>query len=227
MKARDLMTQDVVSVAPDTPVLGVARLLSERHISAVPVTDADRTVLGVVSEADLLHQVGGYREDTPGFFQALFSDPAQMAARYVKAHGRTARDVMTLDLVAVNEDTPAGEIAKLLDEKHIRRVLVLRDKRLAGIVTRADLLHALVTPKGDATGTSDDEIYRAIQREMKKQPWASTFYTTVMVKDGTVGFYGYCGTEEYRRAIEVLARNVAGVKKVENNLVIGPLYVYT
>jgi CBS domain-containing protein len=228
MKARDLMTPDVITVAPDTPILGVARLLAERHISAVPVTDADRKVLGVLSEADLLRQVGGFAEETPGFFTALFSDPAKLAAQYAKAHGRVARDVMTAEPISVTEDTSAGEIAKLLDTQHIRRVLVLRDGRLVGVVTRADLLRALVSPPSSGAGdTSDDGLYRAVMNAMKQQPWASTFYTSVVVKDGVVGFYGYCGSDEYKRGLRVLAEGVAGVKKVEDHLVIGPLYVYT
>jgi CBS domain-containing protein len=128
----------------------------------------------------------------------------------------------------VTEDTPAGEIAELLDKEHVRRVFVTRDGRLVGVVSRADLLRALVSPSQvAATDTSDEGIYRAIMAEMKKQPWASTFYTTVVVKDGVVEFYGYCGTDEYRRALRVLAEGVAGVKRVEDHMVIGPLYVYS
>lgn len=228
MKARDLMSPDVVTVAPNTPVMGVARLLAERHISGVPVTDADRRILGVVSEGDLIKQVSGRHDQTPGFFQSLFADPARMAQQYVKSHGRTAADIMTPDPLTVTEDTPAGEIAELLDKEHIRRVFVTRDGRLVGVVSRADLLRALVSPPpAEAGDTSDEGIYRAIMTEMKKQPWASTFYTTVVVKDGVVEFYGYCGTEEYRRALRVLAEGVPGVKKVEDHMVIGPLYVYS
>jgi CBS domain-containing protein len=228
MKARDLMTPDVVTVAPNTPVMGVARLLAERHISAVPVTDVDRKVLGIVSESDLLRQVAGREDETPGFFKSLFADPARMAEQYVKAHGRTAKDIMTTQIVTVSEDTPVGEIAELLEKVNIRRVVVLRDGRLVGIVSRADLLRALVSPPTTTPAdTSDEGIYRAVISEMKKQPWASTFYTTVVVKDGVVEFYGYCGSDDYRRALRVLAENVAGVKGVEDHLVVGPLYVYS
>jgi CBS domain-containing protein len=228
MKARDLMTPDVVTVAPNTPVMGVARLLAERHISGVPVTDADRKILGVVTEGDLIKQVSGRSDDSPGFFKSLFADPARMAQQYVKSHGRTAADVMTPNPLSVTEETSAGEIAELLDKQHIRRVFVTRDGRLVGVVSRADLLRALVSPPQAAAGdTSDEGLYRAIMAEMKKQPWASTFYTTLVVKDGVVEFYGYCGTDEYRRALRVLAEGVAGVKRVEDHMVIGPLYVYS
>jgi CBS domain-containing protein len=228
MQAKDLMTRDVITVTPDTPILGIARLLADRHISAVPVTDAERRVLGIVSEGDLLRQVGGFEDDKPGFFEALFSDPAKLAAQYAKSHGRVARDVMTSEVISVTEEAPAAEIAAKLDQNHIRRVLVLKDKRLAGVVTRADLLRAIVTQQLAQTPgeTSDEGIYRAVLKAMKQQPWASTFYTTVTVKDGVVGFYGYCGSDEYRRALRVLAENVAGVKAVEDHLVIGPLYEY-
>lgn len=228
MKARDLMTPDVVTVAPNTPVMGVARLLAERHISGVPVTDADRKILGVVTEGDLIKQVSGRSDESPGFFKSLFADPARMAEQYVKSHGRTAADVMTPNPMTVTEDTPAGNIAEMLDKEHIRRVFVTRDGRLVGVVSRADLLRALVSPHPTTTGDiSDEGIYRAIMTEMKKQPWASTFYTTVVVKDGVVEFYGYCGTDDYRRALRVLAEGVAGVKRVEDHMVIGPLYVYS
>lgn len=228
MKARDLMTPDVVTVAPNTPVMGVARLLAERHISGVPVTDSDRKILGVVSEGDLIKQVSGRHDESPGFFKSLFADPARMAEQYVKSHGRTAADIMTPNPLSVTEETPAGEIAEMLDKQHIRRVFVTRDGRLVGVVSRADLLRALVSPPQAGAGdTSDEGIYRAIMAEMKKQPWASTFYTTVVVKDGVVEFYGYCGTDEYRRALRVLAEGVAGVKRVEDHMVIGPLYVYS
>lgn len=229
MKARDVMTPDVVTVAPNTPVMGVARLLAERHISAVPVTDADRKVLGIVSEGDLMRQVSGRDDETPGFFRSLFADPARMAEQYVKSHGRTAADIMTTNMVTVSEDTPVGEIAEMLEKSNIRRVVVTREGgRLAGIVSRADLLRALVSPPTTAPAdTSDEGIYRAVLAEMKKQPWASTFYTTVVVKDGVVEFYGYCGSDDYRRALRVLAESVAGVKGVEDHLVVGPLYVYS
>lgn len=228
MKARDLMTPDVVTVAPNTPVMGVARLLAERHVSGVPVTDAERKILGVVSEGDLIKQVSGRHDETPGFFKSLFADPARMAQQYVKTHGRTAADIMTPNPMTVTEDTPAGDIAEMLDKEQIRRVFVTRDGRLIGVVSRADLLRALVSPPAAAAGdTTDEGIYRAIMTEMKKQPWASTFYTTVVVKEGVVEFYGYCGTDDYRRALRVLAEGVSGVKRVEDHMVIGPLYVYS
>jgi len=227
MKARDLMTADVATVPPNTPVLAVARLLADRHISAVPVVDAERRVLGVVSEADLLRQVSGRNEPQVGFFASLFSDPVKLAAEYAKSHGRTAIDIMTDTVVSVTEETSAAEIATLLDKEHIRRVIVAKDGKLQGIVSRADLLRALVTPVASGSGpTSDEEIYRNVTAAMKKQAWASTFYTTLVVEDGVVSFYGYCGSEEYRRALKVLAEGVPGVKRVDDHLVIGPLYIY-
>jgi CBS domain-containing protein len=152
-----------------------------------------------------------------------------MAEQYVKSHGRTAQDIMSTHMVTVNEDTPVGDIAEMLEKSNIRRVVVTRDGRLVGIVSRADLLRALVSPPTAAapSDTSDEGIYRAVISEMKKQPWASTFYTTVVVKGGNVEFYGYCGSDDYRRALRVLAESVPGVKGVEDHLVVGPLYVYS
>lgn len=228
LTARDLMTPDVVSVPPETPVLAVARLLSERGISAVPVLGASGEVLGVVTEADLIRRLAGEEDAKPGWFASLFVDPAAEAERFAKTHGVRAKDIMTETVLTVGEGDTAAHIAHLMEERNIRRVFVVTDGRLRGIVSRADLLRALVSPPTTApSDTSDEGIYRTVLNEMKKQPWASTFYTTVVVKDGVVEFYGYCGSDDYRRALRVLAEGVAGVKGVEDHLVVGPLYVYS
>lgn len=228
MKARDLMTADVITVSPDASVAEVARLLTSNRISAVPVIDKDRRVLGIVTEGDLMRRVEGQTEKRVGWLASLFTDPERMAKDYAKSHGRKAGDVMTPHVVSVQEDDDAGDIADLIDRHSIKRVTVVRDGKLVGIVSRADLLRALTqaTPPTPAQA-SDNEIYEKVMAELKKQPWASTFYTTVVVRDGIVEYYGYCGSEEYRAAMRVLAEAVPGVKGVKDHLVIGPLYIYS
>jgi len=228
MKARDLMTVDVIAVNPDTPVGEIAKLLVTNRISAVPVIDKERRVLGIVTEGDLMRRVEGHTERKSGWLASLFSDPERMAKDYAKSHGRKAGDVMTPHVVSVHEDDGAAEIADLLERHGIKRVTVVREGKLVGIVSRADLLRAL-TQAAPATAAqlSDNEIYEKVMGELKKQPWASTFYTTVVVRDGVVEYYGYCGSDEYRQAMRVLAESVPGVKGVKDHLVIGPLYIYS
>ncbi len=145
--ARDLMTPDVVTVPPETPVMAMARLLADRGISAVPVVDAAGAVLGIVTEADLVRRLAGEEDKPSSWFGALFSDPASQAERFARTHGVTAKDLMTEKVVSVTPETTAAHIAHMMEEQKIRRVVVLEGDKLRGIVSRADLLRALVTPR--------------------------------------------------------------------------------
>jgi CBS domain-containing protein len=142
MQAKDIMTVNVISVSEDSHVHEVVRLLLKYRISAVPVVDGARKVVGIVSEGDLLRPEGarGARTQRPWWLEAVF---AGQTVAYEKAHGRTAGAVMTRNVFTVDEDTPLNEIAELLERHHIKRVPVLSGGRLAGIVSRANLLHGL------------------------------------------------------------------------------------
>lgn len=226
LTARDLMTADVITVPPETPVVAMARLLSERHISAVPVMDAAGKVLGIVTEADLIRRLAGTEDRPRGWLAALFADPAEQADRYARTHGAVARDVMTEEVVAVEETDTAAHIAHLMEEKHIRRVLVVTGGRLRGLVSRADLLRALVAPPKVEGELSDDRIRAAVLAAMRHEPWADTFYTLVEVKDGVVEFHGFMRSEATKRGLRVLAENVPGVKGVVDKTEPMPAYLY-
>ncbi len=227
LKARDLMTPDVVTVPPATPVLAVARLLAERGISAVPVVEADGKLRGIVTEADLIRRLAGEAEGRPGWLASLFSDQQRDAERYARTHGVTAADIMTEAVVAVRPDMAAAEVAHLMEEKGIRRVVVTEDGKLKGIVSRADLLRALVAPPPAAeSDLSDDRIRRAVLAAMKKEPWADTFFTMVEVKEGVVTFHGFSRSAAVQRGLRVLAENVPGVKSVVDDTHPMPAYLF-
>lgn len=226
LRARDLMTPDVITVPPETPVMAIARLLADRGISAVPVVDAQGQAVGVVTEGDLIRRLAGEQDRPSGWFASLFADPARDAERYARTHGATARDVMTSDLVAVDPDTLASAVAHLMEDRGIRRVLVTQEGRLKGIVSRADLLRALVAPPEQQGELSDDRIRRAVMAAMKKEPWADTFYTVVDVKDGVVEFHGFSRSAPVQRGLRVLAENVPGVKSVVDNTQPMPPYLF-
>ena len=227
LTARDLMTPDVVTVPPETPVIAVARLLAERGISAVPVLDKAGTVVGVVTEADLIRRLAGEEDRPQGWLRSLFADPGEQAERYARTHGSSAAEIMTESLVAVTPADSATHIAHLMEEKGIRRVLVLEDGKLRGIVSRADLLRALVSPPQAAGGElSDDRIRQAVLAAMRKEPWADTFYTLVEVKDGVVEYHGFMRTEQVKRGLKVLAEQIPGVKGVVDATQPMPSYLY-
>jgi CBS domain-containing protein len=226
LRARDLMTAEVVTVPPETPVIAMARLLAERGISAVPVVDAESRVLGVVTEADLIRRLAGEADKPSSWLGSLFSNQADDAERYARTHGVTARDLMTQGVVAVDPDTLASTIAHMMEDKGVRRVLVTQEGRLKGLVSRADLLRALVAPVHDETGLSDDRIRKAVMAAMKKEPWADTFYTLVDVKDGVVEFHGFSRSAAVQRGLRVLAENVPGVKGVTDSTQPMPMFLY-
>jgi CBS domain-containing protein len=145
MLARDLMTKEVVSVSPDTPINEIAQLLLKNTISGVPVVDADGKVLGMVTEGDLIARDDTAREARREWWLALLADGEALSPEFLKTiHWRlSARDVMISPVVTVGEDTDVTEIARILKEKRIKRVPVVRDRRVVGIISRADLLNAV------------------------------------------------------------------------------------
>jgi CBS domain-containing protein len=142
MKAADIMTREVVTVGPDTSVAEIAALLHENRITAVPVVDAERHVLGIVSEGDLLGRppAGSPR----GWWLRLFDERAVLLEEIATARHLKAHDVMTRPAVTVVEDTPVDVLASLMRRRRVKRLPVLRDGKLAGLVSRADVLDALV-----------------------------------------------------------------------------------
>lgn len=226
LRARDLMTPDVVTVPPETPVMAIARLLADRGISAAPVVDGQGQVVGVVTEADLIRRLAGEEDKPAGWFAGLFANQERDAERYARTHGMVARDVMTAEVVAVDPDTLASAVAHLMEDRGIRRVLVTQEGRLKGIVSRADLLRALLTPAHEEGELSDDRIRRAVLAAMKKEPWTDTFYTMVEVRDGVVEFHGFSRSAAVQRGLRVLAENVPGVKSVVDSTQPMPAYLF-
>jgi CBS domain-containing protein len=228
MRAKDVMTTDVVSVSPEMPVAEVAQLLLSRNISGVPVVDAEGRVLGVVSEGDLMRRPELESERHRSWWLRLLSTSAENAADYVRAHGLTAGEVMTRSVVAVTENTELGEIAQLLEERRIKRVPVLRDGKLVGIVSRANLLQGLVahSKKGVAPPTADDRSIREqVMRAIVAQGWVGYGALNAIVDDGVVELWGWVDTDEERRAMLLAAERIPGVRKVIDHLGFVPPYL--
>jgi CBS domain-containing protein len=218
MQAAALMTTNLVIVPPETPAVAVAELLAARGISAVPVVDAAGKPLGIVTEGDLIRRLADRPQGGFAWFLGLFSASAPLAAQYSKAHGRTARDVMTAALVTVPEDASAETIAGLMERHGIRRVLVVRDGALVGLVSRADLLRAILRPEPAAGGGDDRSLQRAVLAAMREQPWTDTFWVYPQAVAGVVTFYGFARSTPTRQALRVLAEAVPGVLRVEDRL---------
>lgn len=231
MLARDVMTADVVTVGPDATVSEIAKLLLERRISAVPVVDTARHVIGIVSEGDLMRRAELGTEKRPGsWWLGLFDVPESSAVEYVKSHGVRAADIMTRTVSTVSEDAPLAEIANILEEKHIKRVPVIRDEGLVGIVSRANLLQGLASQKKDDDASlpaSDQSIRDQIFEELKQLGWLHMEHINVIVKDGVVHLWGLVETSQEIKAMTVAAERIAGTMPVKTHLSRLQTWVYS
>ena len=225
MLAKDVMTTRVVTVSPDAPVREIAELLRDNRVSAVPVVDVDGAPLGIVSEGDLLRrpELGTLRR--PSWWLDLLAEPREKALDYIKSHGGNAKDVMTRQLVTVLEDASLEEVADTLETHRIKRVLVLRDGRLIGVVSRADLLHGLVARQSAPEASDDDRsLARSVESELG-EAGVQREYVNVVMSGGVVHLWGAVESDAERRAAEMAARNVAGVVAVRNQLGVLPASV--
>jgi CBS domain-containing protein len=222
MQAQDVMTSEVVSVRPQTHVAGIARLLIQKKISGLPVIDDEQRLVGVVSEADLTSRTEcGTEYPRHSWLGRLLMSPAHSAIEYTKTHGVHAAEVMTSPAIAVAADTPLEQIAKLLDERHIRRVPVVRHGKVVGIVSRADLLDELaILDAGNESQVEvdDRQIYQQLMEALKGEPWGSLPYGEIVVDAGTVHLFGTVESEAVITAFVVAAQRIRGVKSVVNHL---------
>jgi hypothetical protein len=183
-------------------------------------------LLGSSPRGDLIRRLADEEPGPLAWFLEQFQNTGRLAGRFIKAHGATARDVMTTEITSVNEDTPVEEIARLMEKRRIRRVPVLRGGKIVGIVSRADLLRAILRPQGAeraADVANDAAILHAVRAAMHSQTWADTFWIYPSVQDGVVTFYGFTRSDLVREGLKVMAKEIPGVQRVEDHLDSMPL----
>ncbi|QFU00801.1 Hypoxic response protein 1 [Halomonas sp. THAF5a] len=217
MQAADVMTTNVITVTPECEVGEIASLLLEHGISAVPVVDADDRVLGIVSEGDLMARVEPEENAHRSWWLRIFSGGGD-AVDYVKTHGRKAGQIMTPDPLTVGEDESLHHIASLLEKRRIKRVPVVRDGKLVGIVSRSNLLRGFSVARQPSAGDDDRAIRDAILKEVDENTGVLVDRLNVIVADGKVQLWGLVESKEQRWAVQVAAENIDGVKEIENNL---------
>ncbi len=223
MQVRDVMTTKVITVRPDTPAREIARLLVENRISGVPVVDEENRVLGIVSEGDLIRRLeDGDDGRRRSWWLELFASPERRAEQYVKAHGRLAREIMTDEIVTIDEEATLAEAARLLEEKHVKRLPVVREGKLVGLVSRADLLRALALQPPPEAKADDREIRERLLAELDKAGLAYHPYVNIVVSDGVVHLWGFVGSAKEAEAMVVAAQNVPGVRSVDSHLSVRP-----
>jgi CBS domain-containing protein len=226
MNAADIMTPDVITASPDTPLAELVDLMLKHRISGLPIVDQG-IIVGIVSEGDLLRRAETGTARRRSHLLELVSSTAASAADYVRTHGRRAGEIMTTDLVTVTPETPLAEIADMLESRRIKRVPVVVEGKVLGIVTRANLLKALAMrlhAEPAPVNTDDRSIRWALWDEYRHHKWShQVAQFDVTVRDGVVHLWGIVRGEDHRRAMVVAAENTPGVKRVEDHLEDGTL----
>ena len=225
MKAKDIMSSRVVTVDSETPVGTIAEFLIKFHISAVPVIDDHNRVVGMVSEGDLMRRPEmGTDTRHHSWWLALLVERGDLAEEFVKSHGSKAGDIMTRDVITVDEEASIEEIAEILEKNQIKRVPVLRDGRLVGIVSRANIIQQLASGRKVKIVVSrdDNDLRDEIEKMLNSQPWASSRTTAVTVNDGAVELWGFVGAQAERDASRVALEPISGIKSLEDHRGVRP-----
>jgi CBS domain-containing protein len=224
MKAADVMVSAVISVRPNARVEEVAHTLLANRISAVPVIDEEGELLGIVSEGDLMRRAEAGTERRRSWWLEQLTGKQVLAAEYVKSHSHKVSDVMTRSVITATPETPLGEIATLLEKKRIKRVPIVQNGKVVGIVSRANLLQALASmPAKDATSTraDDSEIRDKVLSRLNGELWRPSLLN-VTVHDGTVDLWGFVTSNEEKKAARIAVEGIVGVKSINDHLTIPP-----
>jgi CBS domain-containing protein len=225
MKAKDVMTSPVISVEPDASIWEAVRVMLQRRISGLPVIDKQGRLVGMVSEGDFLRRAEtGTQRRRPNWLEFLMG-PGRLADEYTRSHGRKIQDIMTPNPLTVTEDTPLDEVVRTMEKRRIKRLPVVRGNEVVGIVSRANLIHALagIARELMPTTASDEAIRERLLTELAKEPWAPVALIDVIVRNGVVALWGTITEERQRQALIAAAENVPGVKGVHDHL--GWVYV--
>lgn len=221
MRACDVMTRKLVSIDPDASILEAARLMLQNRISGLPVIDRGGRLVGLVTEGDFLRRAEtGTQRRRPRWLEFLIG-PGRLATEYVQAAGRKVEEIMTCDVVTITQDATLPEIVELMEKRRIKRLPVMLGDKVLGIVTRANLLHAvasLATHAASAPAADDATIRERLLSEIDAHNWAPLPLLNVVVHDGTVELWGAITDERSRTAIRVAAENIPGVKAVRDHL---------
>jgi CBS-domain-containing membrane protein len=221
VNAGDVMVHDVVTIGPDEPISKAVQLLIDHDISALPVVDDERRVIGVLSEADLIHREKIGTEKHRAWWLEAITPASVLALDYAKSHGRKVSELMSENVISAAEDTSLSEIASLLEKHRIKRIPILKEWKLVGIVSRSNLIQALASapPKVEGYQIADRGIRAAILARLAEQSWTGFGERNVVVANGVVHLWGLVSSPEEHKALLALAESVAGVREVSDEMI--------
>ena len=220
MQAKDIMTKGVVCLNAKDTIFDAAELMLGANVSAVPVVNDKDELVGILSEADLVRRVEIGTSPRKSWLSRLLESEAGAAHDFVATHARRISDVMTQDVVTAKEEATLAELVDLIERHSIKRIPIVRAGKLVGVVSRADLLEALLSrePEGPVVRPTDKELRQTVIEALAHRPWVSKWPTNVYANDGVVHLWGFVQDDEVRNAYRVAAENVPGVRRVKNHL---------
>ncbi|MAF49586.1 MAG: CBS domain-containing protein [Rhodospirillales bacterium] len=226
MFAKDIMTTNVITVGPDTPVPEIANLLIERGISGVPVVDDDDRLIGMVSEGDLTRMVREGRSPRRCWWLEMIGKPGKSNQKMLMCRDLVAKEIMTREVITVEYFFSIASVAELLEKKHIKRVPVVDRGKMIGIISRANLVQALAARNRDAVpevAERDREIRQQLLDEIEDNGWSTLKLLNVLVSDGIVTYWGLVDSEGTKEKLCQAAACISDVKAVEANMGISTL----
>jgi CBS domain-containing protein len=226
VKAKDIMVTNVITVGPEASVREVANTLLMHRISALPVVDEHRKLIGIISEADLTRRDELGTDYRRSWWLEIFAHKSKkaLAIEYVKSHARRVKDVMTREVITARPATPLRNVAALLEKNRIKRIPIVANGKVVGIVSRANLIQALASlPKpSEPRRITDSIIRKKVMAQFKSEKWSKSSLLNATVQDGTVKLWGIVDSQVEKRAAQVAAELVDGVRVIENNVLVQP-----
>ena len=223
MNAADIMVSDVITVTADASVRDVAKILVANRISAVPVVDGQGKLVGIVSEGDLMRRSEIGTERIRSWWLGALSTNLALTDEFVRSHSRAANDVMTRAVVTAKPNDTLGHIAALLEKNHIKRVPIVSDGKIVGIVSRANLVQALASlTEGplERTAMSDAKLRGQAFARMQEAPRTGPALPNVIVHDGIVQLWGTVSSEADKKVLRLAVEAIPDVRRVVDNLLV-------
>ncbi|MDE3175065.1 MAG: CBS domain-containing protein [Pseudomonadota bacterium] len=218
MRVIDVMSPGLIGV-PETASLEEAlQVMVSRNVSSLLAFDAIGAVVGILSEGDLMRRAElGAEKKRPRWVDFLLAGRA--ARDYARSHGRRVEEIMTRGVLTVEANAEVGEAVDLMLSARVRRLLVMRGAEPVGVISRSDLVRALIRAMPASEGARDDAAIQAdIEAEIARQPWAPAGAVRVGVLNGVATFEGAITDDKLREGLKALAETVPGVKAVHDRL---------
>lgn len=205
MRACEIMTAKVNTVNADSSVGDIARLMTAERISGVPVVGDDGRVIGIVGETGLMHRAETGTERRRKWWSSLFLDDDMRARDFIESHGIKAADIMT-------------HVEDVLEVNNLKRVPVIKNGNLVGIITRGDLVRAFASgaPPGNTA-----LVQQTLNEQVKRQPWLDKHYLNMIVDEQTVELWGFVDFGAQHRALPIFVGGM-GERCMEDNVIVGP-----